>query len=144
MSSLRREVLRLVREEGFTRFLSGGAVGFDLLAAEAVLEVAADYPNVELVIVRPCADQTRGWNAKDVARYEAILARANDVVTLEPAYRPGCMQARNRYLVDRSSIVLCYLTESSGGTAYTVRYARSRGVPVLNLAPPEPDLLSGL
>ena len=29
MSSLRREVLRLVREEGFTRFLSGGAVGFD-------------------------------------------------------------------------------------------------------------------
>ncbi len=144
MSSLRREVLRLVREEGFTRFLSGGAVGFDLLAAEAVLEVAADYPNVELVIVRPCADQTRGWNAKDVAHYEAILARANDVVTLEPAYRPGCMQARNRYLVDRSSIVLCYLTESSGGTAYTVRYARSRGVPVLNFAPPQPDLLSGL
>ena len=143
-SALRREVLRLVREEGITRFLSGGAIGFDTLAAEVVLEIAADYPNVELVIVRPCADQTRGWSAKDTARYEAILARANDVVTLEPAYRPGCMQARNRYLVDHSAVCICYLTEPSGGTAYTVRYAASRGVPVVNLAPPEPDLLSGL
>ena len=82
--------------------------------------------------------------SRELLRQSAILARANDVVTLEPAYRPGCMQARNRYLVDRSSIVLCYLTESSGGTAYTVRYARSRGVPVLNLAPPRPDLRAGL
>ena len=142
--ALRREVLRLVREEGFTRFLSGGAVGFDTLAAEAVLEIVADYPHVSLVIVRPCADQTRGWSAKDAARHDAILARANEVVTLSPAYRPGCMQARNRYLVENSDACLCYLTERSGGTAYTVRYAAARGVPVTNLAPPKPDLLSGL
>ena len=144
MATLRREVLRLVREEGIVRFLSGGAVGFDTIAAETVLEIAADYPNVELVIVRPCADQTRGWNARDTARYEAILARARDVVTLEPAYRPGCMQARNRYLVDHSAVCICYLTEPAGGTAYTVRYAASRKLPVINLAPPEPDLLSEL
>ena len=144
MASLRREVLRLVREEGIVRFLSGGAVGFDTIAAETVLEIAADYPNVELVIVRPCADQAHGWSARDTARYESVLARASEVVTLAPAYRPGCMQARNRYLVDHSSVVLCYLTERSGGTAYTVRYARSRGVPVLNLAPAQTDLLSGL
>ena len=144
MSSLRREVLRLIREEGIVRFLSGGAIGFDTLAAEVVLDVAADYPNVELVIVRPCADQTRGWNKADIARHEAILARAHDVITLSPSYTPGCMQARNRYLVDHSAVCICYLTEPSGGTAYTVRYAASRGLPVVNLAPPEPDLLSGL
>ena len=144
MSSLRREVLRLVREEGFTRFLSGGALGFDTLAAETVLEISEDYPHVELVIVRPCEDQTRGWSAKDTTRYEAILARASEVVTLAPAYHPGCMQARNRYLVEHSAVCICYLTERAGGTAYTVRYAASRGLPVVNLAPPEPDLLSGL
>ena len=109
----------MVRDEGVTRFLSGGALGFDTLAAEAVLEIAADYPCVSLVIVRPCEDQTR-------------------------AYRPGCMQERNRYLVEHSTVCLCYLTEPSGGTAYTVRYAASRSLPVLNLAPPNPDLLSGL
>ena len=144
MSALRREVLHLVREEGVTRFLSGGALGFDTLAAEVVLEVIADHPHVSLVIVRPCADQTRGWNASDAARHEAILARASEVVTLAPAYRPGCMQARNRYLVEHSGRCLCYLTERSGGTAYTVRYAASRGLPIVNLAPGEPDLLSEL
>ena len=144
MSSLRREVLRLVREEGVSRFLSGGAVGFDTLAAEVVLEMIADYPYVSLVIVRPCADQTRGWSKADVARHDAILARASEVVTLTPAYRPGCMQARNRYLVEHSGVCICYLAERSGGTAYTVRYAASRGLPIVNLAPQEPDLLSGL
>ena len=135
MSSLRREVLRLIREEGVSRFLSGGALGFDTLAAETVLDVAADYPHVSLVIVRPCADQTRGWSEADVARHEAVLARANEVVTLSPAYRPGCMQARNRYLVEHSAVCICYLAERSGGTAYTVRYAAARGLPVINLAP---------
>ena len=36
-AALRREVLRLCREEGITVFLSGGALGFDTLAAETVL-----------------------------------------------------------------------------------------------------------
>ena len=142
--SLRREILRLIREEGIVRFLSGGALGFDTLAAEVVLEVAADYPNVSLVIVQPCADQARGWNVEDVRRYGEMLRRANEVVTLAPAYRPGCMQARNRYLVENSSVCVCYLAERSGGTAYTVRYASSLGLPVINLAPPKPDLLFGL
>lgn len=144
ISSLRREVLRLVRDEGVTRFLSGGALGFDTLAAEAVLEIAADYPCVSLVIVRPCEDQTRGWSRADIARYNAILDRASEVITLADAYHPGCMQERNRYLVEHSTVCLCYLTEPSGGTAYTVRYAVSRSLPVVNLAPPKPDLLSGL
>jgi len=143
-AALRREVLRLCREEGITTFLSGGALGFDTLAAETVLSVAGEVPGVSLVIVRPCEDQARGWNARDAARYESILARANGVVTLAPAYRPGCMQARNRYLVEHSAVCLCYLTERSGGTAYTVRYAASRGLPIVNVAPPGPDLLSGL
>ena len=143
-AALRREVIRLVREEGITCFLSGGAVGFDTLAAKTVLDIASDYPHVSLVVVRPCADQTRGWSAKDTERHNAILARAGEVVTLAPAYRPGCMQARNRYLVEHSAVCLCYLTEETGGTAYTVRYAASLGVPVTNLAPPKPDLLSGL
>ena len=142
--SLRREILRLIREEGIVRFLSGGALGFDTLAAEAVLEIAADYPNVSLVIVQPCADQARSWNVDDVRRYGEIMRRANEVVTLAPTYRPGCMQARNRYLVENSSVCVCYLTERSGGTAYTVRYAERLGLPVVNLAPPRHDLLSGL
>ena len=132
---LRREVVRLIEEDGVTRFLSGGALGFDTLAAETVLELVDAYPDVKLVIVRPCVDQTRGWGLKDVERYALILRRASDVVTVAHTYYPGCMQERNRYLVDHADVCLCFLEDDTGGTAYTVRYAERAGIPVINLSP---------
>ena len=49
-------------------------------------------------------------------------------------YTRGCMHERNRHLVDNSSVCVCYLNRESGGTAYTVRYARERGLEIINLA----------
>ena len=44
------------------------------------------------------------------------------------------MQKRNRHLVDNSSICICYLTKPTGGTAYTVNYARRCSLQILNIA----------
>ena len=41
---------------------------------------------------------------------------------------------RDRHLVDGSSICLAYCTRDTGGTAYTVRYARKQGLEVVNMA----------
>lgn len=46
----------------------------------------------------------------------------------------GYMHKRNRYLVDNSSVCVCYLTEDTGGTAYTVNYAIKSGLKVINTA----------
>ena len=50
------------------------------------------------------------------------------------------MMVRNRYMVDRSSLCLCYLRKASGGTKSTVDYAKKAGLQLLNLA--EPDTCS--
>ena len=55
-------------------------------------------------------------------------------MTVSPRYTHYCMLQRNRYLVDHSSRLVCYLIRDTGGTAYTVRYALQQGVPVENLA----------
>ena len=49
------------------------------------------------------------------------------------------MLRRNRALLEGAALVIaCYNGQEKGGTAYTVRYARHRGVPVRNvLAFPE-------
>ena len=44
------------------------------------------------------------------------------------------MQKRNRHLADNSSVCICYLTKPTGGTAYTVRQAALRDIPIINLA----------
>ena len=120
--------------QGVRTFLSGGALGFDALAAEAVIERRKERPDIRLVIVAPCKDQDKLWSIKDKIRYYKIKKAADDVICLSDHYYRGCMHQRNRYLVDHSTACICYLTEDTGGTAYTVGYAQSKGLKIFNLA----------
>ena len=133
---LREEIERLM-EKGFTTFLSGGALGFDTLAAQEVLRLRAERPGqIALVLVLPCLGQESRWAERDAAVYHDLIRSADEVIYTGDVYGPGCMFVRNRYLVDRSSLCLCCLRESAarGGTAYTVKYAQKQGIPVVNLA----------
>ena len=103
-----------------------------------MLDLKAVYPFIRLILVLPCRDQTRGWAKEDVKRYQAILKRADKVVYTAERYTSGCMYKRNRHLAEHSDCCLCYLTENSGGTFYTVGLCRRRGIPVRNLAEPAP------
>lgn len=130
---LRKELIQLI-ESGIIYFGAGGALGFDTLAAQAVLSLKADYPQIKLILVLPCHEQTRGWSAGDIEIYERIRASADKVVYTSEHYDRGCMFHRNRHLVDGSSVCVAYLTEQTGGTAYTVRYAKSKGLKIINIA----------
>lgn len=46
---------------GIIYFGSGGALGFDTLAAQAVLELKKQYPIIKLIMVYPCKNQTLFW-----------------------------------------------------------------------------------
>lgn len=119
---------------GYRYFGAGGALGFDMLAAQTVLELKADYPDIKLILVLPCLNQTRGWAQEDVKEYERIKAAADKVTYISKEYYNGCMHKRNRHLVDNSSLCICYLTKQSGGTAYTVSYAESHDLKIVNVA----------
>ncbi len=127
---------------GVRYFGAGGALGFDTLAAQIVLNLKNRYPNIKLILVLPCLSQTRGWPAKDVEEYERIKAQADKVVYTSQEYTKGCMFKRNRHLVDNSGVCICYLTRGSGGTAYTVDYAEKQGLEVINLAPTQEGKLT--
>lgn len=122
--------------EGVRYFGAGGALGFDTLAEECVLRLRERHPHIRLILVLPCPEQTRGWPPQDVNIYHHILSQADKVVYTADHYFRGCMQQRNRHLVDHSGHCVCYLTRQTGGTAYTVRYAQQKGLAVCNLALP--------
>ena len=92
------------------------------------------HPEIRLILVLPCCNQTRGWKEADIAEYERIMKAADKVTYTSEQYYSGCMHKRNRHLVDNSSLCICYLTEPSGGTAYTVNYARTQGLKIINVA----------
>ena len=130
---MKNEIIKLV-EKNYRYFGAGGALGFDTLAAQTVLELKTEHPDVKLILVLPCLSQTRGWSARDIEIHEEIKSKADQVVYTSQEYTRGCMHKRNRHLVDNSSICICYLTESTGGTAYTVNYAKEKGLMTINVA----------
>ena len=130
---LKTSIIELI-DKGYKYFGAGGALGFDTLAAQTVLALKKDYPQIKLILVLPCITQADSWSAEEKAIYDDIKGSADKVVYTSYDYTRGCMHKRNRHLVDNSSACICYLTEKTGGTAYTVDYARNKNVLVINVA----------
>lgn len=130
---LENELIQQIKR-GYMYFGAGGALGFDTIAAQTVLRLKKRYAYLKLILVLPCVTQSKGWGKEDQEIYDKIKSHADKVVYMSEMYTDGCMFKRNRHLVDHSSLCICYLTNSSGGTAYTVRYAQKQGKTVINIA----------
>ena len=126
--------IRALYEEGYRRFITGGAVGFDTIAARALLVLKREYADLHFTMMIPCADQDAKWTDAQKSEYARHKAQADEVVLLSPHYFDGCMQARNAAMVNESSAVIAYLTRPRSGTGHTVRLAQSAGARVFNLA----------
>ncbi len=121
-------------KSGYRYFVTGGALGFDTFAAQTVLELKKKHPDIRLILVLPCLSQTANWHKNDIYEYERIKSNADKVVYTSKEYTQNCMFKRNRQLVNYSNLCICYLTKQSGGTAYTVEYAHSKGLKIKNIA----------
>lgn len=130
-----RRTLRTLCDEGVRRFLCGMAVGFDLAAAEAVIELRAGRPDVRLVAVLPFADQSSRFPAAEQARHARLLEAADERIVLSADYTPDCFRLRNDFLVAHADCLVAWYDGGKGGTQYTFRQAVRRGLRIVNLAP---------
>ncbi len=126
--------LERLATEGFTEFRTGGARGFDTIAALRVLSLKERFPVCRLRLILPCRDQTKFWRTGEKTLFEDILQKADAVDYITDTYTPACMYERNRALVNGSDLCIAYLTENCGGTLYTCTYALKHRVELLNVA----------
>ena len=123
--------------KGCDTFLNGGARGGDIIFAEQVLLVkATEYPNIRLITVVPHEGQANGWSEAWRDRYFRIHELSSEVITLASRYSRDCYHVRNRYLVDNADKLLAlYNGGATGGTAYTVNYARQKNREIIVIDP---------
>lgn len=119
---------------GVLSFKCGGALGFDTMAAQTVLKLKEKYPYISLHLILPCRGQELFWPLESQKLYRDILDKADLTEVLSERYYKGCMQNRNRRLIEGSEVCLCYLEQMAGGTLYTVNYALKKGLRIINLA----------
>lgn len=127
--SIDEAILRAI-DDSYRIFTSGGATGTDLWCAERVLKLKHVHPQIELHFCLPCETQANHWSEEWRERYFDLLAVANDVHYIQLRYSDDCMMRRNRTMIDSSSRLIAVYdgVQQTGGTAYTVRYARGAGL----------------
>lgn len=124
MQALEEKIELAITEYGITHFISGMAIGVDLDFAETVLKLKVKYP-ITLECAIPCPNQTIKWKDTDKLRYESILKSADKVSIISDRYTPDCMLKRNRYMVEKSELVIAVFNGiEKGGTWYTINCAR--------------------
>lgn len=112
---------------GYRFFLSGMATGFDTYAAEAVIKLAAEYPDMRLVAVYP-------YGAAPDARRAKIESRAYAVVSVCESYVPSCFKKRNEFMVDNSSRLICgFSGDMRSGTGSTLLRAVRAGLDTVTI-----------
>ena len=123
---LRKTIMAAV-DDGYTRFINGGAAGVDLLFAAIVAELKEQGHRLYLEAALPYADRKKNKNQS----FQRMLATCDSVKVITERYNRGCYFVRNRYMVDESSrIIAVYDGRESGGTVYTMQYACDSGKPV--------------
>lgn len=116
----------LIEHYGVTDFIAGGALGFDTLAALSVIELKKQYPKIKLHLFLPCTDQHSRWTAYQKQIWKSIKLAADDYRYItNTTYVTGCMQLRNRAMVESAQFGIAYCTRNFGGTYSTVKLAKN-------------------
>ena len=120
-------------QEDIEHFICGMAEGCDLYFAETVIELKMRYPHITLEAAIPCPTQADRWSAAQRKRYETILTCCDYETVVQQEYTPGCMQRRNRYMVDHASLLIAAHDGLPGGTRNTILYALKQGLSIVDI-----------
>ena len=66
--------------------------------------------------------------------YRKLLIEADETIYVSEEYNAFCMKKRNNYMVEQSAYCICALLQEKSGTGQTVRYARKKGLQIINVA----------
>ena len=117
--------LRRVIEEqikaGIVFYGAGGALGFDTLAAQTVLDMKKEYPQLRLILVLPYLNGALSADGYDETVYPP----------LESVPRRYAILRRNEWMIQRCDVLVAYVTHGWGGAARTLAYARKKKKTIL-------------
>ena len=130
---LEEQIRKLINEKEYVDFLVGRNGEFDQCVSSTVLRVRKNVrdDNSALVLMLPYPTAEYLNNEEYFHDYytDVEISYAASI-----AHPKSAIQIRNREMVDRADIVICYLENNHGGAWQTVKYAIDQKKKVVNLA----------
>lgn len=130
---LEKFIRKLIDEKEYVDFLVGRNGEFDQCVSSSVLRVRKNYrdENSSLVLMLPYP------TAEYINNQNYFEDYYNDIeisYSASKAHPKAAIQIRNREMVDRADLVICYIEHNNGGAYKTMKYALKQNKNVINLA----------
>lgn len=109
-------VTKALIERGATTFYLGGYGSFDALAAAVLRQQKETFPDIELILVRAYLQGEMDGFGYDDSVYPPLEA-------VPPRF---AIAKRNQWMVQKSDVVVAYVTHDWDGAATTLRYAKGK------------------
>lgn len=120
-------------DNGYVTFITGMAMGTDIWAAEIVLERRRVNKEIHLICALPHPGFENGRSITEKMRFSKIIKEADLVREINSNYFNGCYQVRNKWMVDKSSLVIAVFNGQKSGTKNTIEYAKKKEVEIVNV-----------
>jgi len=128
------KIRELISAFGVCDFYVGGALGYDTLAAQILFRLrGTEFPHIKVILIYPFEGFTDGWTNEQKMIYTQMFDAFDDHICASPAPGAASYLARDRQLAERSMFCICCCARKTGGTAYTVRYAKKKGLQIYNI-----------
>ncbi len=128
--------------KGMRHFICGMALGADTYFCEAALQLRDRYPDVTVEAALPCEEQAAHWKERDRRRYFSLIEQCDYETMVQRLFDKQCMLRRDRYMVDRSAMIIAVYGGILGGTMYTLSYAMKKGLETVFIDIDEPNRTS--
>ena len=103
-------------DHGIRNFISGFALGIDLMAAQLVQSLKCNLPGISLTAAIPFEGQAERYNIYDKRVYRRLLELADKVIVLSDCYYPRCFLDRDEFMVENASYLIAYYDGRGNGT----------------------------
>ena len=129
MAILLEQEIRRAIDRQFTTYISGMAKGVDVVAAEIVLRLREQVPQLKLICALPYPGFGLHWRDGWTERFQYVLERADLTRCISKEFSYASYQVRNEWMVRHSSLMIAVFNGERGGTRNTLDYAKKTGVP---------------
>lgn len=126
--ALKKIITELLQNDSDCEFLVGNQGAFDALAKSVLKELQKDGYDITYYIVIPYLPTKK--KPQDDSSQEPTLFPEG----LEAVPKRYAISKRNRWMVEVSDSVICYIRHWQGGAASAVEYAKRKKKTIINLA----------
>ena len=130
---LEERIRNLIDENEYVEFVVGRNGDFDQCASSSVRRIRKNHrdDNSALVLVLP---YPTAEYLNNESYFQDYYTDVEISYAASAAHPKSAIQIRNREMVDRADLIICYVEHEKGGAWQTVQYAIKQGKAVINLA----------